>query len=155
MPKVKAINTDLSKETIIYLAGLFDGEGMVAINEQNNKRGKTISPCWQYRVEIANTDWRIMQFLLTNIGGTVSKKSSTRSHWRQGYDWTLTGENADAFCKMIRPFTIIKSDQIDACLYFRQRFARTNKKQTDAEIAAKRMMVETIKMMKRSDYAPC
>lgn len=146
------INELLSEKQLAYVAGLFDGEGSVGIYEFKKKAQNSN---WQFKVEIANTDWRIMQWLETTIGGKVGKKSSGKSHWRQGYCWRIQGKNAEIFCRLIRPYTIIKSDQIDACLYFRKFWGVSNKKQTEAAIQSKREMVEAIKQMKRKDHADC
>ena len=153
--KSKPINENLNSIQISYLAGLFDGEGSVGIYELNNKTTKQgiKRSAWQFKVEIANTDWRIMQWLLDNVGGIVTKKSQGKAHWSQGYCWHLQGNNSEIFCNLIKPYTIIKTNQIDACLYFRNYWGTSNKKQTDQEIEFKREMVKTIKKMKRLDHA--
>jgi len=150
--KTEPINILLKEKELAYLAGLFDGEGSVGIYEFK-KQSKFSN--WQFKVEIANTDWRIMQWLESNVGGKVHKKSTGKANWRQGYSWHVQGENAKTFCELIRPYTIIKSDQIDACLYFRKFWGTSNKKQTQDMMESKREMVEAIKKMKRTDHAVC
>jgi hypothetical protein len=150
--KSEPINLLLQEKQIAYLAGLFDGEGSVGIYEFK-KQNKFSN--WQFKVEIANTDWRVMKWLENTVGGKVHKKSEGKANWRQGYCWHIQGENAEVFCKLVKPYTIIKTDQIDACLYFRKFWGVTNKKQTEAILKSKREMVDVIKQLKRKDYANC
>lgn len=150
--KAEPINTCLTEKQLAYLAGLFDGEGSVGIYEFK-KRNQNSN--WQFKLEIANTDWRIMQWLENTVGGKVHKKSTGEKHWKQGYCWHLQGNNAETFCNLIKNYTIIKKDQIEACLYFRQFWGTGNKKQTQDVIKAKQEMVNVIKQMKRKDHANC
>lgn len=152
--KTIPINICLSEKQLAYLAGLFDGEGSVGIYEFTKKDRNSN---WQFKVEITNTDWRIMQWLENTVGGIVTKKSMPKSkpNWRQGYSWHIQGQNAEIFCNLIKPYTIIKTDQLDACLYFRKFWGTGTKKQTQEIIEAKKQMVEVIKQMKRKDHALC
>ena len=128
MQRTKPINQNLMPEQLAYLAGLFDGEGSVGIYEfkKPNKNSN-----WQFKVEIANT----------------------KSHWSKAYSWHVQGKNSEIFCQLIKPYTIIKTNQIDACLYFRGYWGTSNKKQSKEEIDAKKAMSEAIKKMKRVDHA--
>ena len=150
MQRTKPINQNLMPEQLAYLAGLFDGEGSVGIYEfkKPNKNSN-----WQFKVEIANTDWRIMQWLLDNVGGIVHENTRSKSHWSKAYSWHVQGKNSEIFCQLIKPYTIIKTNQIDACLYFRGYWGTSNKKQSKEEIDAKKAMSEAIKKMKRVDHA--
>lgn len=139
---------------LAYAAGLFDGEGTVGIYETKNRaRNGDPTVGWHYEVQIANTDIRVIAWLLEIVGGSSAKKSRSKEHWRQGYVWRLTGGNAAEFMGAIRPFTIIKSEQIDLAMKWRADHFRATRRQTPEQLAAKRETAELLKRLKRVDHA--
>ena len=62
---------------IVYIAGLFDGEGSVSYKQYMRKRkhNKKAYPTWQIRLEIAMTDKSLLLWLHEVLGvGTVNVK---------------------------------------------------------------------------------
>jgi len=144
----------LSIADTAYVCGLFDGEGTVGVYETKNKtKNGGRRSAWHYEVQIANTDIRIMKWLLDKIGGRMALKSKGKEHWSQGYVWRLTGENAVKFFIAIRPYSIIKKEQIDVALEFRTLCKARGNLQTEYELAKKREMAGEIKLLKRVNYA--
>lgn len=134
-----------------YLAGLFDGEGTVAIYESSAMRPDGIRrPIWIYQVQIANTYAPVLSQIAFQIGGNVVLKSRGKDNWRQGFVWRLCGDPAAEFLRLIRPFSIIKADEIDEALRFRSLCLPRRQFQSDGQIAEKRAVVVKLKGMKRA-----
>ena len=56
-------------ETISYMAGIFDGEGCVALHEKKTKKGLKY---YRPKVTVTNTDPRLIKFCLETFGGSYS-----------------------------------------------------------------------------------
>jgi hypothetical protein len=94
-----------------YLAGLFDGEGTVSIGASKNSNGTVV---FQLHTKIANTDLRLMQWLIKTFGGTYSVSSSKKhkKNYRLQYTWHPTGKaNRKEFLENIIPYLVIKKEQ--------------------------------------------
>jgi len=99
---------DVTTKDKLYFAGFFDGEGCVAIYSKRNK----------YVVCLTNTDVRPLRRASILWGGTVTtqskngRKGALQDLWR----WSLYGHNSLEFLRDIRPYTMIKTEQIDCYL---------------------------------------
>lgn len=134
-----------------YVAGLFDGEGTVAIYESwAIRRDGTRRPVWIYQVQIANTFAPVLEAIAAQIGGAVVKKSRGKAHWRQGFVWRVCGDEAADFMAWIRPYAIVKADEIDEALKFRSLCRPRGEFQTEEQIQVKRAVVARLKAMKRA-----
>ena len=60
----------MKKETVVYTAGLFDGEGCIVITRgpKKNGRGK-IYNCVAIRMEICNTDHDLIKWIKRDVVG--------------------------------------------------------------------------------------
>ena len=100
-------------DTIIhaYFAGLFDGEGCVAM--YLGKRGNS-----RYVVTVSNTDRRPLEKAISIWGGSLTcQKAATRKYAKADVlRWHLYGRNAVQFLQDILPYTIIKTEQIQLYL---------------------------------------
>jgi len=98
--------TDTSELEIAYFAGFFDGEGMVAIYRK------------KYVVALANTDVRPLKRAQELWGGYIcsqaasSRPGALRDLWR----WQIYGHSARGFLEAIRPYLILKVEQVDVYL---------------------------------------
>lgn len=99
---------DISRE---YLAGLFDGEGSVAVYG-NGRTGHTLRV--QIVQSITPTSEPLWSTLREIYGGglTVVRREGIRPKM----NLTFSGQKAAKFLTDIRPHTILKSDQIDVAL---------------------------------------
>ena len=97
---------DIPETQKAYFAGFFDGEGCVAIYRK------------KYVASLSNTDLRPLLAAQNIWGGHIafvssaSRPAAVRDMWR----WQIYGQNSAAFLEDIRPFTSVKSDQIDVYL---------------------------------------
>lgn len=133
-----------------YLAGFFDGEGTVGVYESWVVSRGVRRPIWIYQAQIANTSLRSLERILSLVGGSVAQKSKGKANWKQGYVWRMCGTDAACFMRVIRPYTVIKSQEIDEALRFRALCKSRRHKQTTEEIAEKRGIVINIKELKHA-----
>lgn len=113
--------------TLEYVAGLFDGEGWCRIQTPGmNPDGIQISgshkrhfPSYQVIAGIAMTYKPIMTLLLERFDGILYGDDHYRRKDpknRTIYRWHVTSRKAYTFLSAIRPYSIIKLDQIELCL---------------------------------------
>lgn len=96
---------------LAYFAGFFDGEGTVGL--YNTKHMKT--PL--FRVCLCNNVKAPLELALNLFGGRI--RSRFRMHasgLHNNWEWYIDGPKADHFLRSIRPYTIVKSNQIDVYL---------------------------------------
>jgi len=108
-----------------YAAGLFDGEGGVAISgTKQTGTGRTNHRLahvrWTKRIYIGNTHRGVLEMMAETFGGTIVlwKVSADRSHHRPFFMWNIYGEAARGFLLAIRPHLIVKQQQVDIWLEF-------------------------------------
>ena len=91
---------------LAYFAGFFDGEGCVAIYKK------------KYVVSLTNTDVRPLKKVQEMWGGfiNVQKKENRRFAIQDIFRWQVYGHNARPFLEAIRPFVLVKREQIDIYL---------------------------------------
>ena len=99
-------DTSITVAELAYFAGFFDGEGCVAAYKR------------KYVVSLTNCDVRPLARARELWGGYISRQSATsrphaiRDLWR----WQIYGQKSRAFLEAIRPYTILKREQIDTYL---------------------------------------
>ena len=95
--------------TYSYLAGLFDGDGCVFIN---NHRSLPHGSKHELTVSIGNNNKDVMDWIICQLRyGHVSK-------CRTAYNWKCTKKKAIDFLTAIYPFSIIKRKEIELALRF-------------------------------------
>jgi hypothetical protein len=117
-------------ESLSYIGGFFDGEGYVGLGLQMTHNGKdrNILPS----VRFSNTDIRPLEFIkeqLTNFGIKCwistregrrrSQRTKNGGYIKTIYDVGLSGKiQVKLFIKLIRPYVLIKGDQLDIVMQF-------------------------------------
>lgn len=96
-------------EDLIYLAGLFDGEGCVSISKRYNGEHATKRQGNLF-VIIKLTDYDTIAWLKDNFGGSVSVPRM-HGNRKQQYAWALGASSAADLLYDILPFLKIKSKQ--------------------------------------------
>ena len=108
-----------------YLAGVFDGEGTVYIGSTKNKNGTVVLTL---QTKIANTDLRLMQWLISNFGGHYSvsdSKSKINPKHKTQYTWYPSGKsNRTTFFEGMLPYLVIKKEQVLVGLEFDRFYER-------------------------------
>lgn len=98
-----------------YFAGFFDGEGSCGIYDAvANKRAT-------FRVSLCNNDPRPLLKAKELFGGLIrSRFRRYKAEIKNNFEWYVFGKNAEAFLIAIRPFVLVKGEQIDVFLAARQ-----------------------------------
>ena len=127
-----------------YFAGLFDGEGSCGIYSIGKRQS-------EFRISITNCDPRPLQVVLTLFGGRVRRREPqpNRASKRPVYEWYNCGFKSEAFLICIRPYTIIKSEQIDVYLSARTFLAGKGNKRTMRNDVGILQAEHTLKALKR------
>lgn len=106
-----------SKTKCSYLGGLIDGEGNICIWRTEARAhdykdsGKTYSS-FNLRLHIANTNLKLMKWLVSHFGGIYhTKKEATDKH-ATAYEWRPKGEgNTKRTLLAVLPYLVIKREQ--------------------------------------------
>ena len=108
MQKLKSSYEKLSKKNkIIFLAGLFDGEGSFGIWGKGGGR-KT----FQCGVEMTDKD-NIARFSAF-FGGSIHKCKIRKPHWTQTWRWRLNGQRAyDCMNRLIEYMCIRRQEKFN------------------------------------------
>jgi hypothetical protein len=95
-----------------YLAGLIDGEGSIQIYKH---RGT-----YEYRLKIGNTDLRLMQWLISNVGGKYyTETNRNKDKHKTLHQWRTTGiNNTKKVLEEVVPFLVLKQEQAKILLKY-------------------------------------
>ena len=112
----------LSDMELAYIAGLFDGEGCVAITRHFKKLDGTKRPCEMYtlRVQVTNVDPRVILPLREKFGGSLHITKHKSAKQRDTHVWISTSRVALEFLKAIRPWLVAKAQQADIAIDFQE-----------------------------------
>jgi hypothetical protein len=106
-------------EKIIYLAGIFDGEGTIAIvkNKPGGKRHIYNCP----RLIITNTNLNLMLWLKKNFGGNIRTIKPKNPNYKPFYQWIIGNKKALNLLKKMLPYLIVKKEKtIFVLIYFKK-----------------------------------
>lgn len=114
----------IGHEDWIRLAAFIDGEGTIVISNGSaiyNKNGRVYLTL---RVQISNTDIRLMQWLKSTFGGSISSIRPSTDRAKPAFIWTVGSMAAEAVVRGCRPFLLLKREQADIAISFRETFHR-------------------------------
>jgi hypothetical protein len=98
-----------------YLAAMFDGEGTIALSKFERLHDKDCkNSYWQCQliVSIANTDFRLMKWLISNFGGVYYSSESKNPNAKLKYTWRPKGrKNTENVLLGILPNLLLKNAQ--------------------------------------------
>ena len=100
-------------EEVAYLAGFFDGEGSIGIYPKKNKRGYM---CYQYLLQISNTNRKVLELFQKRYGGSITKRQRVERH-KQLWNWQLgsAGKIRVALSELL-PFLYVKKQEAQIML---------------------------------------
>jgi DNA-binding transcriptional regulator YiaG len=104
--------TDLE---IAYLAGLFDGEGMVHIRRAIV--GVRRNPSYALEIQISNSHRRVMDWVVEHFGGfliEMRELSAVRPQWK----WVLRCQKARTVLETMLPYLVVKLQQAVVAIDF-------------------------------------
>ena len=106
-----------------YVAGLFDGEGMVSVIYAKRKKWKTNPQINTYGfkivIGISNTYKPIIDMLKKQFDGDISASSRISDRHKTVWSWKVTSkETQKKFLEYIKDDVIIKKEQVSSGLVF-------------------------------------
>jgi hypothetical protein len=128
----------ISETDWIRLAAFIDGEGTILIN-RSEPTGRMKSPAHVLCVNIGNSSPVLIQWLFSCFGGSIQprkEKPEIAEHRRPFWNWCLREAQAEAVLRRCLPYFIIKREQAEIGLAFRnlknlgtQKFTRVTAEQ--------------------------
>lgn len=113
------LEIDLTLEQSAYIAGMIDGEGSVGVWRET-RRGNKSGYRYKGVVEVYNTDTRVLHFLKDVCGGYIAKKRKASKKNKASWKWACTQTKISELLKQVRPYMILKGEQADIVLKFRE-----------------------------------
>lgn len=107
-------NENECNEMLAYIAGIIDGEGTISF------RHPAGCSTYQVYVAISNTDTRLMHRLSLIYEGQVYQCARELPRHKPIFKWTLTGERAVSFIKLIKPYLFLKLQQAEEVLAYQE-----------------------------------
>lgn len=101
-----------NKELLIYLSGLFDGEGNISIGKAHKNKKGAKTRYYQLQVQIGMQHKAAIDLFQKTFGGSTVLNSS--SVWRITWSCHKAGE----VLKQLVPFLLVKRSQAIVALYF-------------------------------------
>ena len=110
----------MDKESISYLAGLFDGEGSITYKKYLRRWTKKPRAynCWVIRMEVAMTHKSVIDYMHRVLKvGTVRPKTkktppNAKTKWKDQWRWSCCFRDSLKVCILFEPYAIVKADQI-------------------------------------------
>lgn len=139
----------MTQTEIAYIAGLFDGEGTIGYYFKTKLNG------YLAQLAIYNTDPRVMVWLkkVVPFGGVFS--NNNKPGRKRGWQWMLSSRpQIEQFVRAIRPYLVIKADQVDLILALWEAEDKLKRGQRiSEEIKQLRREAEiNLKMLKTAQY---
>jgi len=109
----------MQKEDLIYIAGLFDGEGSISLFWQKRPdvaRVRTV----RASISIGNTDRSIIEYLHQCLGGNFHSVKRSNPNWKPVYLWTASTNQAVEIIKELLPYLRIKKKQAELLIEYQQ-----------------------------------
>jgi hypothetical protein len=126
----------VSREDLIYLAALIDGEGSIMLGPMKRYDRQMEWP--RPEVYIASTDKELLDWVKKTFGGTISNKKVYKEHHKPSYGWRITNRKAIELIKNVVPFMKIhKKIGRGLALIEMAELTKPNGKYTVEEIAKK------------------
>jgi hypothetical protein len=106
-----------TRSDLCYVAGLFEGEGMIAITKAGPGRYRLL-------VAVANTDRQLIDLLVGYWPCGVS--TSMQERRRRSWTWSLTNSKAERFIRQLLPHVRTRRvrQKAELALRFRQHTSR-------------------------------
>ena len=114
------------RENFIYLAGIIDGEGCIAVEKKFPSKRKKF-PHYYARLTISNINKELMQWISNTFGCKIYKRSIHNKSLgtMPQFQWYVFGKNLDNIIKNICEFSIVKKNQIQNVIEFRKTVGKT------------------------------
>ena len=103
----------LSDREIGYLAGFFDGEGCVSIDQHlHMRRTRGRERTFSINVRISNVNLEVLEWIQSLVGGNIYTHDKPKGNRKMNWQIYLSGKPAKQLFDAIEPFVIVKRQQI-------------------------------------------
>jgi len=119
------------KENLIYLAGLFDGEGFIVIvrSERYDARHLYKNPNYHLDIGIEMSKAEFLKDFAKEFGGTFRYIKKREERYKQQMGWRLSGNLASEFLQSILPFLKVKQEEAKIAINFQDKIVPENTKE--------------------------
>jgi len=135
---------------LMRLAAFIDGEGSIVLGVQEGR-------CRNLRLQLCNTDPRLITWAKELFGGTITKEErsvrKTKGNERNIFRWHVSSKQAEILLKAVYPFLLLKKEQAEVALAYRSTVGNQWDK-VPSEVKAKRVeLSEELSRLKRINYS--
>ncbi len=113
----------MNRDSIIFFAGIFDGEGSLMIEIQSKNAVRKYD-YFSLRLVITNTNKELIDWMATNFGGKISTRKKIVGR-KTTYDWKLYSLKAANLIRQALPFFIVKRERSKIFLTFSETIGKT------------------------------
>jgi|TARA_B100002003_G_scaffold100480_1_gene93553 hypothetical protein len=112
------------RDKILYLTGLFDGEGHVSLLKKNHhkylkKTNKMKTYTYtELSLRLSNTNKNVLNYIQKYFGGHIYVMKKYAPHHKTAWEWHINGKNATEISKLMYPFSIIKKEKLKTAKEF-------------------------------------
>jgi len=122
----------LDRDSLLYIAGLFDGEGCIRICRSKKHKGDD-KWCYTPDVKIVLTHEKAIAFIAEKLARPYWHRAHQRSNCKDGYGLQISDvRGVIAFIEQIAPFLIVKKEAAETVLRFCR--SRTQQRKTKYNI---------------------
>lgn len=147
----------LPVQELAYIAGFFDGEGMIAISKCKPK-GRT-NYSYNVVIKVSQSQRAIIDWIHDRLGGWILIKKFKRKEQRDHFSLTQKSLKATRILEALLPYLLVKKQQAQAAIKFQNlQLAHKNKYEvgrngpvprTPQELAYKEHYFNLLKKLKR------
>jgi len=133
------MNSLTKREQSIRLAMCLDTDGYIGIEKESRS-----SIHYRQRIEVRNTNMKLMNWLVENFGGTVAERKLDNPKWKNQYNWRLGGYKSCKLLKSIRPFLLLKGEQADLAIDLFEKVSRWRQGGDNLRLISKTDLAESL-----------
>jgi len=131
---------------VVYIAGFFDGEGSVGLYASSKARRYNLRACLT-QVRSTESD-QLFELILKLFGGKLYYSRQYKPQHRPAMMWSLYGDAAANFLKVLRPYLRLKRRDVDLVISWQKKFgsSKQHKKDPNGWAVLRRTEAEAIRI---------
>jgi hypothetical protein len=143
---------NMYRDRTVYLAGVFDGEGCIALQVTTAKKRET----YRVRLHVTMSHTGALKLFKEAFGGSYYKNPPhPAGNRKQCWTWHISGLSAIAAAKEMAPFIVVKKDEFDALLCRSNLFqGRSGQRLSNSNVAQRKELFHTLRALKRVEHVP-
>ena len=133
---------------LIYAAAAIDCEGCIGIYTPRQSNGN--SNYFHIRVNVANTDSVLTNWMLETFGGSIASTHKGDKHKKTVYYWYVGAQQACDFLRCVLPYLKLKWEQAEIVLKLGKRMnTENNQPLSEEELEVRRTLREAIGILNK------